>query len=408
MCVKGGQRIAEGDMSAETFARLAPALPRLDALVLNGIGEPLLHPLLESFVENARRAMPSHGWIGFQTNGQLLGRERASALVEAGVDRICVSVDAVAPDMLRLLRTGARQEKIEAGAAALQEAARRSGRSVALGVEFVVMRGNLRQLPDLVRWAARNGFAFVIATHMLAYHERMAAEAAFIPLTDQALAVHRQWRTRAASEGLDLRGYLGAFVRKKGYGTLTADDRRVIDFYLEMTDRAAQQDVCIKGEWLASGEDVGLDREVGAAFAEAEQAARREGIDLRLPAVLPSRSRRCDFAEDGGWFVSWDGDVHPCYFLWHRFSCHIGGLAKRVSPRSFGNLSQGDVLALWNGAEARAFRQAVLRYDYPLCYDCTVALCDDQRCEDFTHDCYMCSVPCGACLWSTGVFQCLR
>ena len=49
-----------------------------------------------------------------------------------------------------------------------------------------------------------------------------------------------------------------------------------------------------------------------------------------------------------------------------------------------------------------------LLHDYPFCYDCTVALCDYQQGEDFTQDCYMCTVPCGACLWSTGVFQCLR
>jgi MoaA/NifB/PqqE/SkfB family radical SAM enzyme len=61
MCLKEarGKRMAEGDISRETFARLAPAFPRLDALILNGIGEPLLHPLLETFIEDARRAMPA-------------------------------------------------------------------------------------------------------------------------------------------------------------------------------------------------------------------------------------------------------------------------------------------------------------------------------------------------------------
>src|SRR5690349_16893116 len=77
-----GGAIREGDLSAETFARLAPAFPHLDALVLNGIGEPLLHPLLERFVAEARRGLPERGWVGFQTNGQLLGPERARALAE--------------------------------------------------------------------------------------------------------------------------------------------------------------------------------------------------------------------------------------------------------------------------------------------------------------------------------------
>jgi putative metalloenzyme radical SAM/SPASM domain maturase len=410
MCVKRAprQHIADGDMSSETFARLTPTLPHLEALILNGIGEPLLHPRLEMFIAHARREMRAPAWIGFQTNAQLLDTERASSLVEAGVDRICISADAVSPDMFRQLRTGGEQEQIERAAAALHEAGRRAGRSISLGLEFVVMRDNLRELPELVHWAAGHSFSFMIATHMIAYQERMAAAAAFEPRTDQTLEVHREWRERIAADGVDLERYLHAFMRRKGYGSLSPEDQRVVDYYLEMTARASEQGVCIKKEWLAPGDDGALLRAVEAAFGEAEQVARREGIDLRLPAVVPRRARRCDFVEEGGAFVSWNGDVHPCYFLWHRYSCHVGGLAKHVKPLSFGNLAEGEALALWNGPPARAFREAVLRYDYPFCYDCTVALCDYQQDEDFTQDCYMSPVPCGACLWSTGVFQCLR
>ena len=35
--------------------------------------------------------MPASGWIGFQTNGQLLGAKRAQSLAAAGVDRIAIS-----------------------------------------------------------------------------------------------------------------------------------------------------------------------------------------------------------------------------------------------------------------------------------------------------------------------------
>jgi MoaA/NifB/PqqE/SkfB family radical SAM enzyme len=37
-----GNMIADGEMSADTFARIVPAFSRLEALILNGIGEPLL------------------------------------------------------------------------------------------------------------------------------------------------------------------------------------------------------------------------------------------------------------------------------------------------------------------------------------------------------------------------------
>jgi MoaA/NifB/PqqE/SkfB family radical SAM enzyme len=150
MCVKQapGQGLVEGDMSAETFAHLAPAFPYLEALVLNGIGEPLLHRGLERFIATARSAMPAGAWIGFQTNGQLLGQRRAESLVRAGVDRIAISADAVRPDELKRLHGGARLGPIESTARWLHDAADLAGRPLSLGLEFVAMRSNLDQLPS--------------------------------------------------------------------------------------------------------------------------------------------------------------------------------------------------------------------------------------------------------------------
>ena len=106
MCVKQttGCEMHEGDMSPETFAALAPAFPHLDALILNGIGEPLLNPHLETFIRTAKSLMPATGWVGFQSNGLLLTNLKAVALVDAGLDRICLSMDAVSPVPLPLLR----------------------------------------------------------------------------------------------------------------------------------------------------------------------------------------------------------------------------------------------------------------------------------------------------------------
>jgi putative metalloenzyme radical SAM/SPASM domain maturase len=408
MCVKEaqGQRIAEGDLSPETFARLAPALPTLRTLILNGIGEPLLHPRLEDFIRVAKRAMPASGEVGFQTNGQLLRRERAYSLADAGVDRICLSADAVSAEMFGKLRCGGRLERIEAAAAALHQAGRDRGRPISLGLEFVAMRDNLPQLPEVVRWAAKNHFSFVIVTHMLAYERELSGAAAFDPITDHARQVHRDCRERAAADGVDLRGYIGLFTT---YKDMSAADWRRKDYVANLIAQASAQDVRLSYQRLVNCDEVTRDdtHRTAAWFAEAERCAEQEGIDLRLPATAPTRQRRCNFVEDGSCFVSWKGDLHPCYFLWHRYSCHVGGLHKHVEPVSFGNLVDRDVLTIWNDARARRFRGDVLRYDYPFCYDCNVALCNFSQDEEFAGDCHGSAVPCGACLWSTGVFQCL-
>jgi putative metalloenzyme radical SAM/SPASM domain maturase len=405
MCVKEakGQRIPEGDLSAETFARLAPTFPHLDALVLNGIGEPLLNRDLERFIALARRDVPSRGWIGFQTNAQLLGRRRAESLAAAGVDRICMSADAVSPDVFSALRKGGRQEAIEAAAAAIRAAGVGRGRPIDLGVEFVAMRDNFDQLPQLIRWAAKNHVRFVIVTHMLPYAKEMAGAVAFDASTDRAMQLLREWEGRAAADGVDLRSYFQVFLKIWP----SPEEQRTVEYVRRMVAEAAAQGVSLHlGKLL--GSDESLVRRVGAAFEEASDIARREGIDLRLPASTPTRQRRCEFVESGSSFVSWDGQVHPCYFLWHRYSCHLAGVVKHVQPRSFGSLADRDVVALWNGAEARAFREGVLRYDFPFCYDCNHALCDHVQDEEFTQDCHLNTVPCAACLWCTGVFQCLQ
>ena len=88
MCLKfaEGSCITEGDMDLALFERLLPSLGTVRTLVLNGLGEPLLHPELETMVALARTALPADGTIGFQSNGLLLDRGRAERLLAA---RIC-------------------------------------------------------------------------------------------------------------------------------------------------------------------------------------------------------------------------------------------------------------------------------------------------------------------------------
>ena len=108
MCVKEtwDQSVMEGDMADETFAALEEAFPHLESLVLNGVGEPLLDPRLEEFIRTAKRLMPTGSWIGFQSNGMLLDEARAVTLVEAGIDKICLSADALNPETFRGDPTG--------------------------------------------------------------------------------------------------------------------------------------------------------------------------------------------------------------------------------------------------------------------------------------------------------------
>ncbi|HEY6873964.1 MAG TPA: radical SAM/SPASM domain-containing protein [Geobacteraceae bacterium] len=406
MCVKqtNGCGMSEGDLSPERFAALAPAFPHLEALVLNGVGEPLLNPGLEGFIRTARRAMPASGWIGFQSNGLLLTDARAHALVEAGLDKICLSIDAASPETFRKVREGGELSAIERAFAALAAARERCGRpEVQVGIEFVAMRSNIGELPAALRWAAEHGATFAIVTHVLPYDEQHAGEAAYATCTDEAIALFNDYREEAARQGLDLNRYAAArwkYAKNPG-------EQRIVNLVDAMKNEAKRRDIFIDVRKLLQM-DIGTIDEVAEMFDRAEAVARETGLDLRLPAVTLREKRRCSFVEEGGAFVSWEGNVSPCYFLWHRYSCFASNWSQQVQPKVFGNLERRGILEIWNDRSFRAFRENVLAYDYPTCAGCGLAPCDYVQTEDFQQDCHVKEVPCGACLWCAGVFQCLR
>lgn len=406
MCVKhsGAACLPEGDLSRAHFSRLEEGMHALRALVLSGIGEPLLHPDLEYFIARARSLMPAEAWVGFQTNGFLISDARADSLIAAGAGRICVSVDASSAETFSAVR-GLGDPSVTARAlAALARAAREQEKSDFMsGIEFVAMRENIGELPAVMEWGARLGIRFAIITQLLPYEASMASESAYDTSTDAALAFYEKWRRRARAEGIDMSRYFDVFMKF----IRNDEEERIVRHVDAMVAEAAAHGIALNLNALLGRDEAMLDA-VGKALAAAERIARENGIELTLPGTVPRSDRRCDFVEEGSAFVSWDGKVHPCHFLWHRFQCYLGGIVNNVKPKVFGDLEHDGILAIWNSEEFRAFRQNVIRYNFPFCYDCSLALCDLARDEDSEQDCFITSVPCASCLWCTGLFHCLR
>jgi putative metalloenzyme radical SAM/SPASM domain maturase len=406
MCVKQaeGCGITEGDLPPEIFAALEPAFATLEALVLNGVGEPLLHPHLEEFVARARALMPEKSWIGFQSNGLLLDENRAKTLLQAGLDKICLSLDAVSPQTFKRIREGGQLLSIEGAFDAVAKAKEALGNSTfELGIEFVVMPSNLAELPAVIAWAARRGATFAIVTHALPYQESETAEVTYETCSTEAIDLFRKWQAKAAAEDLDF--YL--YPRVVWKYAKSPEEQKIIGFAERMKAEAEQSGIYLDLKKLFSLDLEHVER-TAQIFREARQAADACGIDLKLPELLLKENRRCDFVEEGGMFVSWDGKVFPCYFLWHHYHCFASGWLQTVRPKSFGNLAEQNVLEIWNTGAYQAFRKNVTRYDYPYCASCSLSPCDYIQTESFEQDCHVNEEPCGSCLWCMGIFQCLR
>lgn len=93
-------------MRPEVFERLIVQAEehRLPALTLGLASEPLLHPLAAAWVGRATRAGIMDIRLG--SNGLALREEVAQALIDSGLTRLEISVDAVRPETYRTIRGG--------------------------------------------------------------------------------------------------------------------------------------------------------------------------------------------------------------------------------------------------------------------------------------------------------------
>ena len=420
MCVKQTQGcgIEEADMPFEVFARLASCLPHADAVLLNGVGEPLLHPRLVEMVRFARTHMREEAWVGFQSNGLALTPRLAADLLEAGLGTMCLSVDSIASAEMETLHGGGQTAGLARSFAMLRVARDAATRDAAtsneslpgvkpfrIGAEFVIMRRNLHELPHVVRWAAEQGADYMLASHVLPYDEQAAAESVFTQDSAETLAFFAEWREKAAAEGLDLERYYSLFRKFHR----SEDEKRLVAFVQEMQQAAAGRGLSLHLKRLIEQHGALPLAEVEEVFAQARSVAGACGLELHLPAAAAHSERRCDFVEDGAAFISPDGGVHPCYFLWHRYSCHLDGQRKIVRPERFGSITDAPLEAIWRAPEYAKFRKEVCAYEYPDCSACTMGPCDDMTGEmgAFEHDCHGITVPCGHCPWCLGGLQCL-
>ncbi len=141
----------EGALSLDAFRRLVDALPGLEKLTLQGLGEPLLAPDLLAMVEYAAARGIR---VGFNTNATLLTRARAERLVAAGLDWLHVSLDGARAATYEGIRDGARFARVRANVRGLVDARRRAGAErPRLSLVFVAMRRNVAELADVVRLA---------------------------------------------------------------------------------------------------------------------------------------------------------------------------------------------------------------------------------------------------------------
>ncbi len=173
-CIRNSWRDELSRMDAATFENILkslPGLPNLECVHFGGFGEPFSHP--ELF--NMMRAVKDRGLrVEVITNGSLLTGEAVDRLIDMKIDMVFVSLDAPTREEYENIRQGADFDSVLGNVKRLVE--RRNGaksKYPELGIEFVAMKSNYSQLPELVKTSFDLKASKLIVTNLLPYHESM-------------------------------------------------------------------------------------------------------------------------------------------------------------------------------------------------------------------------------------------
>jgi MoaA/NifB/PqqE/SkfB family radical SAM enzyme len=203
-------------LSWADFRRIVDGFPRLERVVLHGIGEPLLNKELPRFVAHLKEREAE---VLFNTNAILLDQRRGDALTAAGLDQIRVSIDAATPELYARLRGVDGLPRVIRNLKAFVD--RHGGRNQPrVSLWCVAMQANLTQLPELVQLAADAGIAEIYMQRLVYFGggETLAEDTTM--KAEQSLhAVLEQDEARQIRECERLAAELGLAFRASGATT---------------------------------------------------------------------------------------------------------------------------------------------------------------------------------------------
>lgn len=408
MCVKQmeGSCIPDADMDKAVFRYLLPSLIHANSLILNGIGESLLHPNLVEIISLAREQMSGEGIIGLQSNGLLINKTTALHLLQAGLNSLCLSVDRFDESFLNRRDSGGEHSffAVAKAVANLHWAKEKVAGSFRIGLEIVLSKESVHDLPALVAWAADNGVDYILSTHLILYDKATESANLFNPNPQEAVQLFNEYSQVATEQGMNLGGTL------KGYrqyaGTRTAG--KVSQLIAELKSEAREKDVrlnldSLKEHWESST------TEASHSLRQAQDLAESRGVELFLPPLQAISQRQCPFIEDRATFIAANGDVMPCHFLWHTYSCRVLNDDIQVQKRIVGNIAVEPLDQIWQKKEYRVLRKEAEKQDYAPCWSCSQGPCATLVNDDnvYANDCYGSNVPCGHCQWNLGGIRCL-
>jgi len=156
MCPRETLKQPKEDMTQEVFERLVEESGRsAEHMMLVGLGEPLLDPLIFDRIEYCARHNIS---TLLSTNGTLLGAAASDRLLRSPLESIALSCDGATKESFEYYRKGARFEQVRGNFIRFARMKKERGAGVQVVVQMVRMEGNAREVEDFIRfWSAAPG-----------------------------------------------------------------------------------------------------------------------------------------------------------------------------------------------------------------------------------------------------------
>lgn len=335
-----------GRMSKETFYKIIndeKAMSTVRTVSFGGMGEPLFHP---DIVEMVRACGDKH--VELITNATLLTREMSEALIDAGLNKLWVSMDGFKDENYDSIREGAQYKQVLRNIFMFNQARGFSPAVCGLGITFVAMKSNIDQIQNIPDFCAQMNVTDVNISNAIPSSYESAEDSLFLRLLNTGYG---------ANHDVMFPRYRMALM------DFTRDD--VQDAYAKIL----------------------------------EQDSFTEIMGMRVMR----KTQHCKFIAGGHVYVRWDGNVTPCMGLLHNSEVYLNHEKITMYHHSFGNVNESALSEIWDSREYSEFRERVMYFGFSPCTTC--GGCDMRK--NNLEDCYGNEKPtCGVCFWAEGFFSC--
>ena len=343
------------DLSLEDYRRVLETMPKtVETIFFGGMGEPLFHKDILTMI---RLAAETGAEVELLTNGTLLTETMINGIMDAGLNRLWISIDDLETDSsintnsdLNTDHAGHNHSgKVLSNIRLLNKLRQKRLSCMTLGITFVAMKSNAHQLSKL---------PFFIAQHLVD-----EVNVSNISPTDQA----------SQNELL----YTGLVNMYTGPG---------------------------KGSVLPTVRLPYFDMNIPEAADGIRSLMRKQNFNLYFndqPVIR--KTGYCKFVREGMTFVRADGKVCPCMALLHNGYTWMHNIERKITHCSFGKIQDQPLADIWNSGAYKTFRRKFDEFEFASCLYC-------GHCELFSEnqeDCIGNTHPaCGGCLWAEGVLSC--